>query len=204
MEAFLQARSRDAGIACARGLPVRIDRVVANLASRFLDRRHCDDRAVAVDVARHQAHQRRVARDSAREGRAAAARPCRQMAGAPCRAYRIGRARHGRALVCMPATLGDYRALITQLHRRIEKAGGKAALIGGVKPGVYAAGIALLVLVAIAISGLLVRAVATAEWAGGLFLVGFAALFAWQVGGFVWRNRPRAYTSDHLPEALLP
>jgi hypothetical protein len=37
-----------------------------------------------------------------------------------------------------------------------------------------------------------------------LFLVGFAALFAWQIGGFVARNRPRAYSSDHLPEALLP
>jgi hypothetical protein len=98
----------------------------------------------------------------------------------------------------------DYRAFITQLHRRIEKAGSKVALIGGVKPAVYAAAIAFLTLVAIAISGLFVRAIATGEWAGGLFLVGFAALFAWQIGGFVWRNQPRAYTSDHLPAALLP
>ena len=30
-----------------------------------------------------------------------------------------------------------------------------------------------------------VRSIATGEWAGALFLVGFAALFAWQVGGFV-------------------
>jgi hypothetical protein len=98
----------------------------------------------------------------------------------------------------------DYRAFITQLHRRIEKAGSKVALIGGVKPAVYAAAIAFLTLVAIAISGLFVRAIATGEWAGGLFLVGFAALFAWQIGGFVWRNQPRPYTSDHLPAALLP
>jgi hypothetical protein len=53
-------------------------------------------------------------------------------------------------------------------------------------------------------SGLFIRAIATGEFAGALFLVGFAALFAWQVGGFVGRNRPRAYTFDHLPEALLP
>jgi membrane protein CcdC involved in cytochrome C biogenesis len=62
----------------------------------------------------------------------------------------------------------------------------------------------LLVLVAIAMSGLLVRAIASGEFAGVLFLVGFAALFAWQVGGFVRRNRPLAYTFDHLPKALLP
>ena len=42
------------------------------------------------------------------------------------------------------------------------------------------------------------------EFAGILFLIGFAALFAWQVGGFVRRNRPQAYSFDHLPEALLP
>ena len=53
-------------------------------------------------------------------------------------------------------------------------------------------------------AGLLVRAVVTGEFAGTLFLAGFAALFTWQVGGFVTRNRPRIYTFDHLPQALLP
>jgi len=92
------------------------------------------------------------------------------------------------------------------LHARMKAAGSKAALVGGLGPRTYAAAIALLVLVlvAIAISGLFIRAVAAGEFAGALFLVGFAALFAWQVGGFVGRNRPRAYTFDHLPEALLP
>ena len=56
----------------------------------------------------------------------------------------------------------------------------------------------------VAISGLFARAVATGEWAGALFLVGFAALFAWQVGGFITRNRPLVYTFDDLPRALLP
>jgi hypothetical protein len=97
-----------------------------------------------------------------------------------------------------------YRAFITQLHARMRQAGSKAVLIGGIGPKTYAAGIVLLVLVAIAIAGLLVRAIATGEWAGGLFLVGFAALFTWQIGGFVLRNQPHAYTFDHLPGALLP
>jgi hypothetical protein len=98
----------------------------------------------------------------------------------------------------------DYRAFITELHRRLEQAGSRAALIGGLKPGLYAAGVALLALVAIAITGLLARAAATGEWGGALFLVGFAALFGWQIGGFVRRNRPRRYTFDDLPEELLP
>jgi hypothetical protein len=98
----------------------------------------------------------------------------------------------------------DYRVFITALHARLAQAGSQASLAGGLGPRVYAAAIGLLVLVAIAMSGLLVRAIATGELAGVLFLVGFAALFAWQVGGFVRRNRPLVYSFDHLPKALLP
>jgi len=89
----------------------------------------------------------------------------------------------------------EYRAFIAQLHRRLDEAGSRAALI---------AGIALLVLVAIAITGLLARAVATGAFAGALFLVGFAALFAWQIGSFIQRNKPRTYTFDNLPKDLFP
>ena len=52
--------------------------------------------------------------------------------------------------------------------------------------------------------GLLVRALAIGEWAGVLFLLGFAALFYWQIGGFIRRNRPISYSFDQLPKALLP
>lgn len=98
----------------------------------------------------------------------------------------------------------DYRDFIGELHARMAKAGSRAVLVGGLGPRVYAAAIVCVTLLAVAMSGLLLRSIATGEWAGALFLVGFAALFAWQVGGFVMRNRPLAYTFDHLPKALLP
>jgi hypothetical protein len=98
----------------------------------------------------------------------------------------------------------DYRAFITQLHERMAGAGSRAALSGGLGANTYAAAIVLLALLGIAMAGLLVRAVTTGEFAGALFIVGFAALFAWQIGGFVRRNRPLVYSFDHLPEALLP
>jgi hypothetical protein len=98
----------------------------------------------------------------------------------------------------------DYRTFITELHRRMARAGSRAVLVGGLGPRVYAAAIICVTLLAVAMTGLLLRSVTTGEWAGALFLVGFAALFAWQVGGFVTRNRPLTYTFDDLPKALLP
>ncbi len=98
----------------------------------------------------------------------------------------------------------DYRAFIAELHRRMAGAGSTAVLTGGLRPRVYVAALILLALLAIAMTGLFVRAVLTGEFAGILFLIGFAALFAWQVGGFIRRNRPQRYTFEHVQTALLP
>jgi len=97
-----------------------------------------------------------------------------------------------------------YRAFITELHRRMAAAGSKAALIGGIGSTTYAVALVLVTLLGIAMAGLLIRALAIGEWYGALFLIGFATLFTWQIGGFIRRNRPRTYDFDHLPEALLP
>jgi len=97
-----------------------------------------------------------------------------------------------------------YRDFIIALHRRMHAAGSHAVLAAGLGPKTYTAALALLAVLAVSMTGLLLRALVTAEWTGALFLVGFAALFAWQVGGFVTRNRPRHYSFDDLPEALLP
>lgn len=98
----------------------------------------------------------------------------------------------------------DYRAFIVELHRRMAKAGSGAVLSGGLHPRLYAVALVCVALLAVAMTGLLLRSIATGQWAGALFLVGFAALFAWQVGGFITRNRPVTYSFDELPKALLP
>jgi len=97
-----------------------------------------------------------------------------------------------------------YRAFITELHRRMKAAGSKASLTGGIGTVTYAVAVAMLALLAIAMVGLLVRALATSEFIGALFLVGMAIWFAWTIGGFIKRNRPRRYSFDALPEKLLP
>jgi hypothetical protein len=98
----------------------------------------------------------------------------------------------------------DYRAFVVELHRRMAKAGSRAVLGGGLHPRVYTAAIVCVTLLAVAMAGLLLQSIATDQWAGALFLIGFSALFAWQVGGFIARNRPLTYSFDDLPKALLP
>jgi hypothetical protein len=97
-----------------------------------------------------------------------------------------------------------YRTFIIELHARMAKAGSRAVLMGGLGRKAYAAGLTLVAVVAVLMAILLLRALLTGQFAGALFLAGFAALFAWQVGGFIRRNRPLTYSFDHVPQALLP
>jgi len=90
------------------------------------------------------------------------------------------------------------------LHEHMAKAGSAAELAGGLGRKIYAAAFALVALVGVMMFSLFVRALLVGMWSGVLFLIGFAALFTWQVGGFLRRNRPISYSFDHIPEALLP
>ncbi|WP_439409447.1 hypothetical protein ACNJX9_15320 [Bradyrhizobium sp. DASA03076] len=97
-----------------------------------------------------------------------------------------------------------FRDFIVALHARMAKAGSRVELTAGLGCKTYAAVLAFLALLALAMAGLLIRALLIGEFAGVLFILGFAALFVWQVGGFVRRNRPRSYSFDQLPRSLLP
>ena len=97
-----------------------------------------------------------------------------------------------------------FRDFIGELHARMAKAGSRAELTAGLGRKTYAVVLAFLAVLAVAMTGLLVRALMIGEFAGVLFIIGFAALFAWQVGGFVRRNQPQSYSFDRVPRSLLP
>jgi len=98
----------------------------------------------------------------------------------------------------------EYRAFIVELHRRLEKTNDQVHLIAGINPILYFAGLIAMALIGLSIAALFVRALITAEFAGALFLAGFAVWFGWQIGGFMRRNRPRNYTFSQLPMDVLP
>ncbi|EJN07707.1 hypothetical protein PMI42_07722 [Bradyrhizobium sp. YR681] len=97
-----------------------------------------------------------------------------------------------------------FRSFIVELHARMAKAGSRATLTAGLGGKTYAVMLAFLAVLTVAMTGLLIRALLIGEFAGALFILGFAALFAWQVGGFVRRNQPQSYGFDQVPRALLP
>jgi hypothetical protein len=98
----------------------------------------------------------------------------------------------------------SYRVFVTHLHNRIARAGGRPMLVGGLTRPVYGLGVVAMVFVCLALTGLLIRAVAIGSASAIVFLVGFAALFGWQIGGFMRRNRPRPYASNAIPADLIP
>lgn len=98
----------------------------------------------------------------------------------------------------------DYRRFIVELHRRMTAAGATPAFEAGLSPTLFGFAAAAIVLVAVALAGLFVRAALIGSFPGMLFLAGFAALFGWQIGGFLRRNRPRRYTAADIPPELLP
>ena len=98
----------------------------------------------------------------------------------------------------------EYRGFILELHRQMAAAGSTASLRGGLRPVLYRAIVAALVLVALAMAALLVRALATGEFAGAAFIVGFCVYAGWQLRGVLSRNRPRDYTFADVPAELLP
>ena len=98
----------------------------------------------------------------------------------------------------------SYREFILTLHRRLKANGSNAIFVAGLSPWIYQAGLGVLALVAVAIAGMFVRAMWAGLWAGAAFVVAFAALFVWQVGGFMRRNRPRRYDVDDIPRDLIP
>lgn len=96
-----------------------------------------------------------------------------------------------------------YRGFILELHRQLAAAGSTASLRAGLRPGLYRAMVTVLAMVGVAMAALLVRALLTGEFAGAIFLVGFALFAAWQLRDVLRRNRPRDYTFSDVPAELL-
>ena len=97
-----------------------------------------------------------------------------------------------------------YRAFVPELCRRIGAAGDQTLFQAGSPAILYWLGVIVFVGAALALAGLMVRALQTEAWGGAAFIAAFLGLFLWQAGTFFRRNRPGVFRPDAVPESVLP
>ncbi len=97
-----------------------------------------------------------------------------------------------------------YTAFLRALHRRLRDAGARVDYRQGGNPFVYWPGVVMFVVVALALAGVMVRALQVHALGGVVIVFAFLALFLWQSGNFFRRNRPGRYAPEALPSELLP
>jgi hypothetical protein len=97
-----------------------------------------------------------------------------------------------------------YRAFVTDLTRRIGAAGGETSFVTGSPAFLYWPGVVVFIGAAVALVGLIARALADQQWSGAAFIAAFLALFIWQAGGFFRRNKPGTFDPAAVPPQVLP
>jgi hypothetical protein len=97
-----------------------------------------------------------------------------------------------------------YAAFVTELHRRIVRAGAAAVFEHGSNRLLYWPGLIMFAGVALGLLLLVVRALQADAAGGAAFIAAFFMLFLWQGGNYFRRNRPGVYRPDALPALLMP
>lgn len=97
-----------------------------------------------------------------------------------------------------------YRAFVTELHRRLAAAGSAAQFSTGMPVLIYWIGVLVVGAAMVALAGLIVRSLQLGEWAAAALIVGFVAVFAFQIGNYFRRNHPGSYRPDAVPASVLP
>jgi hypothetical protein len=97
-----------------------------------------------------------------------------------------------------------YVAFVTELNRRVAKAGGSPLLQTGSPPPLYWAGVVVLALMALVLVISVGRLLLSGAWSAAALLAAFFGLVLWQMGSFFRRNRPGTYRPDAVPDQVLP
>ncbi len=103
------------------------------------------------------------------------------------------------------APQGDaYARFIVALHRQLAGRNSDVVYQAGTAAPIYWAGVVLFAGCALAMAALIVLALQAQVWSGAVFIATFLALFLWQSGSFLRRNRPGRYQPENVPAQLLP
>ena len=97
-----------------------------------------------------------------------------------------------------------YGEFLAELHRRIAAHGGQTSFEAGAPVAMFWIALVVFAAASLALAAMTVRALQIGEPAGAAIVGGFLALFLWQIGTFLKRNRPARYRPEELPPEVLP
>lgn len=98
----------------------------------------------------------------------------------------------------------SYSAFVGELHRRISNVATSARFEQGSRPLIYWPSLVVFVAVALGLAELITRALQIGISGGAAFVGAFLALYLWQGGNFLRRNRPGEYCPGALPKEVMP
>jgi len=99
---------------------------------------------------------------------------------------------------------GEYRAFIGELHRRVVAAGGQTEFLTGMAMARFGLGVVVFAALLITFALLMIRTVQRGDMVAVAVICGVFALFGWQAGNYLKRNRPGTYRPDALPPDVIP
>jgi hypothetical protein len=97
-----------------------------------------------------------------------------------------------------------YKAFVAELHRRLAQAAAPVRYEQGMHALRYWPMLIVFAAVVLGLCLLIVRGLQAGELSGAAFIAAFLALFIWQGGIFLRRNRPGLYRPEAPPAAVLP
>lgn len=109
-----------------------------------------------------------------------------------------------RSLVALDDQGPEFRRFMRELHERIARSGGQCRFEAGFAAWRWWPMAAVGVVTAAMLVYVAVSTLARGDFAAGLLIAGFMALFGWQMWPLISRNRPRRYEPHHIPEDVLP
>ena len=109
-----------------------------------------------------------------------------------------------KSMVSMEDLGPEYRAFITELHRRIAASGSNCRFEAGFAAWRWWPMVAVAAATAIALVYVGATTLLRGDTGAGLLVAGFMGLFAWQMWPLISRNRPMRYDPRQIPDQVLP
>jgi hypothetical protein len=98
----------------------------------------------------------------------------------------------------------EFRAFITDLHRRIARSGAECRFEAGMAAWRWWPSVIVTLGMIVGLLIVVARGLLAQQFGAALIILAVGILFLWQMGSLLLANRPRVYSPDAIPADVLP